>query len=329
MQYEIICSRCRRCRGNRQFTSAMHVHVSGYFVHTGTYVAGMEGHTSAWYVSEWLRIVSEHSTTGGDPLSPTVEAAISLATQYVQHAGGVMRSLYPSGMPAAALSKWAYQVCVCYNLSTAAPCCCTMKIQRFYDQVSTTNSLTRTLIVGAVCLGVVMHGRAVTRPPQTGAPNNGSVEIPVEDYRFDRSQPGIVGQEVYGSGACFDMAMLERRHGARASVRADAAAAAPGEWRPGQYLWPRAISGRRGEAVIITVFYPHDKLVSELGGATAAIKTPPVIQAATTISPFKIKRVERRKDEHLDLWVFIGGSAALGTHETIVSAAPLPFLIHW
>ena len=25
-------------------------------------------------------------------------------------------------------------------------------------------------------------------------------EIPVEDYRFDRSTPGIVGQEVYGSG---------------------------------------------------------------------------------------------------------------------------------
>ena len=191
------------------------------------------------------------------------------------------------------------------------------------------NQLTNAHVDHWRCLSWCCHGRAVTRPPQTGAPNNGSVEIPVEDYRFDRSQPGIVGQEVYGSGACFDMAMLERRHGARASVRADAAAAAPGEWRPGQYLWPRAISGRRGEAVIITVFYPHDKLVSELGGATAAIKTPPVIQAATTISPFKIKRVERRKDEHLDLWVFIGGSAALGTHETIVSAAPLPFLIHW
>jgi hypothetical protein len=31
----------------------------------------------------------------------------------------------------------------------------------------------------------------------TGAPNNASIEIPVEDYRFDRTTPGIVGQEVY------------------------------------------------------------------------------------------------------------------------------------
>ena len=30
---------------------------------SGTYVAGMEGHTSAWYVSEWLRV-------GGSALSP-------------------------------------------------------------------------------------------------------------------------------------------------------------------------------------------------------------------------------------------------------------------
>lgn len=36
-------------------------------------------------------------------------------------------------------------------------------------------------------------------PPHRQNPIPGA-EIPVEDYRFDRSTPGIVGQEVYGSG---------------------------------------------------------------------------------------------------------------------------------
>ena len=31
---------------------------------------------------------------------------------------------------------------------------------------------------------------------------------PPPKHRFDRSQSGIVGQEVYGSGACFDMAQV-------------------------------------------------------------------------------------------------------------------------
>jgi hypothetical protein len=53
----------------------------------GTYVAGMEGHTSAWYVSEWLRV-------GGANLSA---AAIAVGTSYVKYAGGVMRATYPSG----------------------------------------------------------------------------------------------------------------------------------------------------------------------------------------------------------------------------------------
>ena len=57
------------------------------------------GHTSAWYVSEWLRV-------GGADLSP---AAVALGTAYVKYAGGVMRAVYPSGMPAGALAPWAYQ----------------------------------------------------------------------------------------------------------------------------------------------------------------------------------------------------------------------------
>ena len=209
---------------------------------SGTYVAGMEGHTSAWYVSEWLRVVSESSSHK----SAGVQAAVALATQYVQHAGGVMRSLYPSGMPAAALSEWAYQ---------------------------------------------------------TGAPNNASVEIPVEDYRFDRSQPGIVGQEVYGSGAAFDMAILQRRHGAKASVRSDTtttttttttSGSGNAVWAPGQYLWPRAISARRGQAVTISVYYPHAKLVAELEAPAPVLQ--PLIEAATKVSPFALRRVDQRED---------------------------------
>ena len=53
---------------------------------SGTYAAAMEGHTSAWYVSEWLRI-------GGANLSP---AAIVLGTSYVKHAGGVLRAMCES-----------------------------------------------------------------------------------------------------------------------------------------------------------------------------------------------------------------------------------------
>eukprot|EP01043_Picozoa_sp_COSAG02_P005963 COSAG02_NODE_165_length_32175_cov_86.109490_29_plen_65_part_00 len=49
---------------------------------SGTYVAAMEGHTSAWYVSEWLRV-------GGKNLSP---AARAVGTSYVKYAGGVLRA---------------------------------------------------------------------------------------------------------------------------------------------------------------------------------------------------------------------------------------------
>jgi hypothetical protein len=99
---------------------------------SGTYVAAMEGHTSAWYISEWFLEVDKQKPSMAS-VDPAMAAAKSLALSYIQYAGGVMRSLYPSGMPAGALSQWAYQ---------------------------------------------------------TGAPNNASVEIPVEDYRFDRTQPG-------------------------------------------------------------------------------------------------------------------------------------------
>ena len=53
---------------------------------SGTYAAAMEGHTSAWYVSEWLRI-------GGTNLPP---AAIALGTSYVKHARGVLRAMCES-----------------------------------------------------------------------------------------------------------------------------------------------------------------------------------------------------------------------------------------
>ena len=74
-------------------------------------------HTSAWYISEWLRIA-------GDSVSAHAK---SVATTYLQFAGGTLRAMYPSGMPDGLLARWAYQ---------------------------------------------------------TGAPNNASVEIPVEDYRW-------------------------------------------------------------------------------------------------------------------------------------------------
>ena len=224
---------------------------------SGTYVAGMEGHTSAWYVSEWLRV-------GGSALSP---AAVALGTAYAKYAGGVMRAAYPSGMPAAALAPWAYQ---------------------------------------------------------TGAPNNASIEIPVEDYRFDRTTPGIVGQEVYGSGSAFDMAILSRRHGAAATTYAGAPGAgvdAEAAWKPAQYIWPRTLSARRGEAVVITVYYPHSGLLSAAQPDAAAPRPTAAavvdIETANTISDFAVKRVQRTADGHLELWVMADSKAPLGLHETV------------
>lgn len=242
---------------------------------SGTYVAGMEGHTSAWYVSEWLRV-------GATNLSP---AAIALGTSYVKYAGGVLRAMYPSGMPDAALAPWAYQ---------------------------------------------------------TGAPNNASIEIPVEDYRFDRSTPGIVGQEVYGSGAAFDMAILQRRHGAKASVwpsaktvvatvppssidsagvGADGSGAHTMEWRPAQYLWPRTLTLRRGEAKPLTVYYPHAGLLppAEVQKLSAQQAVLTIETAPGGSSEFSVKRAQHRTDGsgHLDVWVFASASAALGVHETV------------
>jgi hypothetical protein len=221
---------------------------------SGTYVAGMEGHTSAWYVSEWLRV-------GAGSLSP---ASIALGTAYVKYAGGVMRAVYPSGLPDGALAPWAYQ---------------------------------------------------------TGAPNNASIEIPLEDYRFDRTTPGIVGQEVYGSGAAFDMAILERRHGASATTAGGSGLKKGEEWQPAQYLYPRTLDLRRGEAKAITIYYPHAGLLPK--PATVPIQTA-ILTIATATSTaampqteFAVRRAEHRVDGHIDVWVFAAASAPLGVHETI------------
>ena len=48
---------------------------------SGTYVAAMEGHTSAWYIGEWLAAVQGHATA----------AAVSTATTYLRFAGGTLR----------------------------------------------------------------------------------------------------------------------------------------------------------------------------------------------------------------------------------------------
>ena len=85
------------------------------------------------------------------------------------------------------------------------------------------------------------------------------------------------------TGAAFDMAILQRRHGAKATVtpfstsksattffssigsaneRLNGSEVQPA-WRPAQYLWPRTLSLRRGEARPLTVYYPNEGLLPQ------------------------------------------------------------------
>eukprot|EP01043_Picozoa_sp_COSAG02_P071212 COSAG02_NODE_12922_length_1472_cov_1.002913_2_plen_191_part_00 len=87
------------------------------------------------------------------------------------------------------------------------------------------------------------------------------------------------------TGAAFDMAILQRRHGAKATVVLSTNITAGGSssfidsggaaarqldgsdaevaWKPAQYLWPRTLSLRRGEAKPLTVYYPHAGLLPQ------------------------------------------------------------------
>ena len=91
---------------------------------------------------------------------------------------------------------------------------------------------------------------------------------------------------VHDTGAAFDMAILQRRHGAKATVATSTTITTGGSslsidsaviatrqldgsdakvaWRPAQYLWPRTMSLRRGEAKPLTVYYPHPGLLPQV-----------------------------------------------------------------
>lgn len=117
---------------------------------------------------------------------------------------------------------------------------------------------------------------------------------------------------MYGSGAAFDMAILSRRHGALASISASNSSSV---FRFPQYIWPRTISGRRGQAITFAIFYPRPGLAAALqrkGSKVAAA----LIESVAPRS-FTVKRVDQRADGHLDVWVLVGASAALGVHEVV------------
>ena len=119
------------------------------------------------------------------------------------------------------------------------------------------------------------------------------------------------------------MAILGRRHGARATtVSSGGSGLREGEtWQPAQYLYPRTLDLRRGEAKPITIYYPHTGLLPEPAtmGVQTAILT--IATASTTAvagqTEFEVRRTEHRADGHIDVWVFAAASAPLGVHETI------------
>lgn len=90
------------------------------------------------------------------------------------------------------------------------------------------------------------------------------------------------------------MAILQRRHGAKATVvpsvnvttgvssssidsarvatRQPDGSAAKLAWQPAQYLWPRTLSLRRGEAKPLTVYYPHAGLLPQAEAQKLAVQ---------------------------------------------------------
>ena len=145
-----------------------------------SYSAAFETHQSLRYLTECLELSKGHWPT----------EAVQLFSAVTKHASGVARSAYPDVLPAYALS------------GVGCP----------------------TVFMGNI--DCMLHS---TNASGNGWLNDRSVMVPVEDlvwesHRAEADQHGAlpecgqVGQEIYGAGLAFDMALLQDDYGAASSM---------------------------------------------------------------------------------------------------------------